>query len=45
MPSQHDFGSFEVVLFFPKQVLYTSSPAEAEFGVLTAGFGTIQLCL
>jgi hypothetical protein len=25
--------------------VYTSSPAEAEFGDLTAGFGTIQLCL
>jgi len=24
---------------------YTPSPAEAEFDVLTAGFGTIQLCL
>ena len=24
---------------------YTPSPAEAEFGDLTAGFGTIQLCL
>jgi hypothetical protein len=24
---------------------YTPSPAEAEFGDLTSGFGTIQLCL
>lgn len=24
---------------------YTLSPAEAEFDVLTAGFGTIHLCL
>jgi hypothetical protein len=29
----------------PQMVSYTLSPAEAEFGVLTAGFGTIQLCL
>ena len=26
-------------------VYYTPSSAEAEFDVLTAGFGTIQLCL
>jgi hypothetical protein len=25
--------------------VYTPSPAEAEFGDLTSGFGTIQLCL
>ena len=31
----------EMVNYF----LYTPSPAEAEFDVLTAGFETIQLCL
>ena len=41
---------YENQTYFPKQclkivafVLYTPSPAEAEFDVLTAGLGTIQL--
>jgi hypothetical protein len=36
-----DFTNQTHIVFLP----YTLSPAEAEFGDLTAGFGTIQLGL
>ena len=40
-----DRGSHTVCAVMTNEFLaYTPSPAEAEFDVLTVGFGTIQLC-